>query len=171
MTVTIRDTPPKALLDYDFEASAGYWITLAYQAYTRTFQQQLTPHGITFRQAQVLGWLAAQGPQSQRVLAERMMIEPPNLVGVLDRMEQAGLLERRPCDRDRRKKLIHLLPAANKLWEKIAGCGRVVREQATAGMSAAEREELKRLLAKVEANLVAADAGDAQLPRRQDAKN
>lgn len=141
------------MLQYDFEKSAGYWLTLAYQAYTRAFQQALAPHGITFRQAQVLGWLAKDGPLSQRDLAERMLIEPPNLVGVIDRMEQAKLIQRKACPEDRRKKLVHPLPAADKLWEQIAECGRAVREQAVEGMNQKQRDQLRRLLDQLQTNL------------------
>ena len=141
------------MLEYDFEQSIGYWLTLSYQAYMRAFQQALSPHGITFRQAQVLGWLAAEGPLAQRELAERMLIEPPNLVGVLNRMEQAGLLKRCACPEDRRKKLIHPLPAAETLWQQIAECGRTVRAQAGKGMSATDRHDLHQLLNQLQANL------------------
>lgn len=140
-------------LSYDFDQSAGYWLATAHQAYMRSLQQALAPHGITFRQAQVLGWLVAKGPQSQRDLADRMLIEPPNLVGVIDRMEQAGLVERRPCPDDGRKKLVHLARAARRQWDQIAACGREVRERAVAGLDRSERDTLKALLERVRENL------------------
>lgn len=140
------------MLQYDFEESIGYWLTLSHQAYMRALQQSLAPQGITFRQAQVLGWLAAEGPLSQRELADRMLIEPPNLVGVLDRMEAAGLLERQACSDDRRKNLIHPLPAAESLWQKIASSAREIREQASSGMSTKEQSELRRLLSQIRNN-------------------
>ncbi len=143
------------MLQYDFEASVGYWMATGHHAFMRALQQALAPHGITFRQAQVLGCLAAEGPMSQREIADMLFIEPSNLVGVIDRMEAAGLVERRPCDLDARKKLIHPLPAATKQWRKIAGCGRAVREQAVAGLSRAEQQQLHKLLAAVRENLQA----------------
>ncbi|MEZ6073592.1 MAG: hypothetical protein R3C10_25775 [Pirellulales bacterium] len=45
--------------------------------------EELTPHGITFRQMQVMAWLMLEGELSQNELASRMIIEPPTLVGVL----------------------------------------------------------------------------------------
>ncbi|MEM8864337.1 MAG: MarR family transcriptional regulator [Planctomycetota bacterium] len=149
------------MLKYDFEESVGFWLATAHQAYMRSFQQQLGPQGLTFRQAQVLGWLVARGPLSQRELAEQMLIEPSNLVGVLDRMEQAGLVERRPCDFDARKKLVHILPGAEDEWRKIAECGRRVRKQATAGLSKADQTHLKKLLERVRLNLGALDPVEA----------
>jgi MarR family transcriptional regulator for hemolysin len=143
------------MLTYDFENSLGYWLLLAHQAYVRAFNSEIAPHGITFRQAQVLGWLALEGPLSQADLAARMLIEPPSLVGVLDRMEQARLIERRSCPDDRRKNLVHPLPTADKVWRKLSECGRRVREQAREGMSEEEVESLKRLLNKMRENLMA----------------
>jgi len=141
------------LLQYDFEESLGYWLTLAHQAYMRLLNDQLSPHGITYRQAQVLGWLAFEGPLSQADLAARMLIEPPSLVGTLDRMEASELIERRSCPHDKRKNLIHPLAGAEAVWEKIVECGLRVREQAAMGMSPREIETLKRLLDKLRKNV------------------
>lgn len=145
------------MLEYDFEASVGYWLVTAHQAYMRAFNEKLEPHNITFRQAQLLGYLAAEGPMSQTDLAARMLIEPPSLVGILDRAEEAGLIERRSCPDDRRRKLIHTRPAAEKVWSKIVQCGREIRRQAVEGLTKQEVETLRILLAKVREN-VASDA-------------
>lgn len=141
------------MLSYDFHESLGYWLIMAQQAYTRAFTAQIAPHGITFRQAEVLGWLSLEGPLSQADLATRMFIEPPGLVGVLDRMEASGLIERRNDPNDRRKNLIHPLAAAEEVWEKLAQCGRYVREQARRGMTDEEVETLKRLLNRLRENV------------------
>lgn len=140
------------MLKYDFEESVGYWLMMAHHSYTHALKDQLSPYGITFRQAQILGWLAVKGPLSQADLASTMMIEPPSLVGTLDRMEAHGLIERISCTKDRRKNLVHPLPASEEMWEKIAACGRQVRAQATEGMTDQEIATLHRLLNKVSSN-------------------
>jgi MarR family transcriptional regulator for hemolysin len=140
-------------MKYDFEESVGFWLTLAHQNYSRAVTERLLPHGITFRQAQVLGYLELDGPQTQSELAARMMIEPPSLVGVLNRMEQNHLVQRLGCTEDRRRNVIHLLPAAETLWQQIANCARQVRTAALRGMSAAEVKQLKHLLNKVSENV------------------
>jgi MarR family transcriptional regulator for hemolysin len=140
-------------MKYDFEESVGFWLTLAHQGYSRAIAERLLPHGITFRQAQVLGYLELDGPQTQSELAARMLIEPPSLVGVLNRMERSLLVQRQGCAEDRRRNVIHLLPAAEALWQQIADCAREVRTEALRGMSAAEVKQLKRLLNKVSENV------------------
>src|SRR5437773_2558203 len=72
---------------YDFEESVGYWLTVVTQAYHRALNEQLAPYGVTYRQSHVLGWLMVEGELTQGELARRMMIDPPTLVRILDRME------------------------------------------------------------------------------------
>ena len=132
-------------LHFDFEESIGYWLTLATQAYHRAVCDEVAPHGITYRQSMVLGWLALEGELSQAELAAKMMVEPPTLVGILDRMERDGWITRHNCPSDRRKKLIRANPAAEPVWEQIVECAVRVRAQATAGLSDRQLETLKQL--------------------------
>lgn len=145
------------MLDYDFEDSPGYWLIMAAEAYQRAVNDELAPHGITFRQCQVLGYLALEGALSQCELADRMRIEPPTLVGILDRMERDGWIRREPCAEDRRRKRVHPTPEAEPIWAKIVACGRQVRARSVAGLSEAERAQLKKLLSRVRKNLTAAE--------------
>jgi MarR family transcriptional regulator for hemolysin len=141
------------MLQYDFEQSIGYWLTLATQAFHRAVSDEVAPHGITYRQSQVLAWLVLEGELSQAELANKMMVEPPTLVGILDRMERDGWITRNSCPSDRRKKLIRATTAAEPVWEKIAEGGRRVRASATEGLTEQELETLKQLLRRVNRNL------------------
>jgi MarR family transcriptional regulator for hemolysin len=143
-------------MKYDFEESIGYWLTLTTQAYHRAVCEELAPHGITYRQSMVLGWLALEGTLSQTELANRMMIEPPTLVGILDRMERDGWISRHDCPTDRRKKLIRANPAAEPVWDKIVKCAMAIRRRATEGLSDRQLATLKKLLRKVHRSLKAA---------------
>jgi MarR family transcriptional regulator for hemolysin len=144
-------------LHFNFEDSIGYWLTLTTQAYHRAVFDELEPHGITYRQSMVLGWLALEGELSQTELAAKMMVEPPTLVGILDRMERDGWISRHNCPCDRRKKLIRANPAAEPVWEKIVECAARVRAQATAGLSERQLATLKKLLLRVRHNLKVRD--------------
>jgi MarR family transcriptional regulator for hemolysin len=141
------------VLYYDFEESIGYWLIVGAQAYQRAFNEELAPHGITFRQAQVLGWLALEGEMPQNELAAKMVIEPPTLVGILDRMERDGWISRIACASDRRKKMIVVNRAAEKVWDQIVACAKRVRARAVQGLSTEEIETLKRLVRRVQHNL------------------
>jgi MarR family transcriptional regulator for hemolysin len=141
------------VLRHDFEQSIGYWLTLTTQAYHRAVMEELAPQGITYRQSMVLGWLALEGELSQTELAAKLMVEPPTLVGILDRMERDGWIRRSGDKQDRRRKLIFPTPAAGPVWTKIVTAAKRVRARATHGMSAAQLSQLKRLLNQVQKNL------------------
>jgi MarR family transcriptional regulator for hemolysin len=146
------------VLQYDFEESVGYWLTIATQAVHRALNDELGPHGITYRQSQVLAWLALEGELTQAELASRMMIEPPTLVGILDRMERDGWIKREGSLTDRRKKLIRPDPAAEPVWEKIVSCARRVRAHALEGMTPDEVETALSLLRRIHQNIQRVDA-------------
>ncbi len=141
------------MLEYDFENSAGFWIMTTAHDYERAFNDELAPEGITLRQCQVLGFLALAGPLAQNELAERMRIEPPTLVGILDRMERDGWIRRTACPGDRRRKLIQPQAAAKPVWERIVKVARRLRGKATRGMTAGEKVTLRRLLKLVQKNI------------------
>jgi MarR family transcriptional regulator for hemolysin len=153
---------------YDFDQSVGVWLTLAHQAYQRAFSERIEPLGITYRQAQVMGWISMSAPMSQSELAQKMLIEPPTLVRLLDRMEAAKLLSRDPDPYDGRRHVLRLTPAAGPLWKKITEVARQIRSTAMVGIEPAEAEILKNLLRRIFVNLEGPAALQSVLPQRQE---
>ena len=140
---------------YDFEQSVGYWLTQATQLYHRVLSERLAPQGVTYRQMQVIGWLKLCGDLCQIELARKMLIEPPTLVRILDRMEEAGWLQRSGDPADRRRRILRLTPAAEPVWELIADAGRQLRQQAVRGLNEQEAEQILSLLRRISMNLSA----------------
>jgi MarR family transcriptional regulator for hemolysin len=140
-------------LEYDFENSIGCWLITSSQAYQRAVNDELAPQGITFRQCQVLALLSMFGPISQAELAQKMEVEPPTLVGILDRMERDGWIRREACPEDRRRKLVHPTKAAEPVWNKITAAARRVRQRAIKGLTASQIGQLKETLDVVRRNL------------------
>lgn len=140
-------------MDYDFHASTGYWVCLVAHHFQARIDAELRPFGITFRQFQVIAWLKVDGPLTQSELARRMMIEKPTLSGITSRMESMEWIQRASCRQDRRKKFLEIGCAAEPAWENICAVLTRVREEAVAGLSDGEVQELHRLLRRVETNL------------------
>lgn len=67
----------------------------------------------------VLLQLSRNGPASQRELAERVGVEGPSLVRVLDRLEAQGLVVRQPSGDDRRIKHVELTSAAGPVLRQL----------------------------------------------------
>ncbi|UUO08821.1 MarR family transcriptional regulator [Blastopirellula sp. J2-11] len=140
-------------LHYDFHASIGYWIGLTAHTMQQTLDERLAPFGITFRQFQVLAWLVHDRELTQADLAKRLMIEPPTLAGILCRMEAMGWIVRKTAANDRRRKLITVSPGAAPVWRQVVDCLIESRQEATAGMTRAEIDQLQSLLKRVLNNL------------------
>ncbi len=135
------------MLSYDFHNSIGYWLCITATAMQEALNEELSRHGITYRQFQVLGWLVHDGDEvTQADLAARMRIEPPTLVGLLDRMEQQGWITRVNCPGDRRKKIVRIAPAAEDVWETMVAALIRVRERATAHLTPEQTDALKDML-------------------------
>lgn len=142
------------MLSYDFHNSIGYWLCITATAMQEALNEELSRHGITYRQFQVLGWLVHDGDNvTQADLAARMRIEPPTLVGLLDRMEQQGWIARTNCPGDRRKKIVRVAPAAEEVWETMVAALVRVRDRATANLTAEQADSLKEMLQTIHETL------------------
>ena len=113
--------------------------------------------GLTRAQAAVLAYLARQEGINQAALAQLLELEPITLARLLDRLQAAGLVERRPDPKDRRAHLLYLTAAAYPLLDRIFALAAEVREDALAGVAEADRGRLLDLLIEMKANLVAVE--------------
>ncbi len=141
------------MLEYDFRVDPCYWLHMSAHRITCAANAELLAEGLTYRQAQVLALLALEGVTSQTELAQRMRVQPPTVVQVLDRMEREGLVTRSVDTEDRRRRLVAPTEKAIPVWERIVRCFRTVRAKYQAGLSAEEVETLIRLLQRTYANL------------------
>ncbi len=143
----------KGMPPYDFEESVGYWVVTTARALQRALNEELAPHGITFPQWQVIGWLAAEGECCQAELAQRVGVEPPTLKGLLDRMQRRGWIERVACPGDARRKIIRLTPAVRPIWKRISEGALRVRARASNGLGPTRLHALRGTLARLRTNL------------------
>ncbi len=141
------------MLEYDFEESVGYWAFMTARAFQKAMREELGPHGITFRQWQVLAWIAHEGEMNQSELARRLEVEAPTLAGILDRMERDGWIVRVESPEDRRRKLVRATERVQPVWRKMVGCAKRVRARATEGLDRRRLEETMELLRDVSRNL------------------
>ena len=96
-------------------------------------------------------WIEEGIPQSQ--LAASMGVEPPTATKMLQRMEQAGLIERRPDPEDARVSRVYLTERGRALEQPVLEVWKQLEVQTVAGLSPTEQALLHRLLMQVSANL------------------
>ncbi|MEV5537835.1 MarR family transcriptional regulator [Saccharopolyspora shandongensis] len=94
--------------------------------------------------SQVVALRELSEPITARELAARMSCEASNATFVLDRLEQQGLVERRPHPTDRRAKQIVLTPAGRRSRTTVVR--RLSTQSPLTPLSAAQQETLRELL-------------------------
>ena len=125
----------------------------------RDFERRSKNTGFTRSQWALLATLARNEGCNQATLADLLEIEPITLVRLLDKLEAAGLVERRPDPTDRRVRRLFLTEATGPLLEQLQALGAQTREAALAGLAEDERRQLTDLLMKVRCNLSGRDLG------------
>ena len=109
--------------------------------------------GATGAQWRVLARLSLCNGVRQVDLAESLDVEPITLCRMIDRLSEAGLVERRPDEEDRRAWRIHLTPKALPIIEKLRTLADSFLEDALAGVSAEEQQSVTDVLARIRGNL------------------
>jgi MarR family transcriptional regulator, transcriptional regulator for hemolysin len=120
----------------------------------RRFEQNARDLGLTRSQCQVLAHLAYKEGIHQGALAELLEIEPITLTRILDRLEEAGLVERLLYRRDRRVRLLRLTAAAHPLIDDIFAIDALTRGEALDGVLQDDRNRLFDILSSMKTNLL-----------------
>lgn len=97
----------------DLDSNLGFLLHEVARLMRKRFEQNARDLGLTRSQGQVLVTLANNEGIPQGALAEKLGVEPITLTRILDRLEEAGLIERLHYRKDRRVRLLRLTPAAS----------------------------------------------------------
>src|SRR5919199_3708239 len=131
----------------------GYRIKLLSQLQTRTLQERLEPFGLTPFHWVVLCCLWKEDGLATSTLGERLQQVGGTLTGVLDRMEERGLVRRERDSRDRRIWRIWLTEAGQQLEEILPPIAMEIREKTLAGIPQSEQDLFSHLIDRLIANL------------------
>ena len=119
----------------------------------RQFSARLQPFGLTPPQWGVLVALWGRDGQSLTELAHASSFDGPTMTGIVDRLEQAGLVERRRHPSDRRVVNVHLTNAGRALHEHLPQVAEETNRAITRGLTDGELAEFTRMLTVIAANL------------------
>lgn len=121
--------------------------------FRKRFDAVARDFGVTGPQWRVLVHLDRTPGVNQVVIADRLEVEAITIGRMIDRLEKAGMVERRPDPADRRAWRLYLRDEAQPLLTKLRKCADDVMGEALAGFSEDEHEQLIDLLERVRANL------------------
>lgn len=140
-------------MPYDPERSFGFLLHDIARLMRKRFDQRARVLGLSRSQWQVLAHLSRHEGINQSGLAEILEIENITLARLIDRMEEAGWVERRVDPGDRRARLLYTTAKVAPMMERMHALAEETREEALAGLPTAEREAMMDQLAHVRANL------------------
>lgn len=111
----------------------------------------MEPGGLRPRHLVALRLINDEGPIGQQALADALSLDPSNVVGLLNELEERGLVTRRRDPADRRRHIVEI--AAAGADELAAGEARIgqVEDDLLRALSPAERATLYDLLVRAAA--------------------
>ena len=124
-------------------------LSKAYRSITDQVKRDIQQQGLNPTEFGVLEMLYHQGEQPLQKIGDKILLASGSITYVVDKLQQKGLLERKPCPNDRRityaaiseegRKLLHSIFPDH--WKKI--------EEITGGLSNEEKEQLIPMLKKL----------------------
>lgn len=149
-TGPVVQVQPVERVDTSFlETLVGYNARRAALAMIGAFIPQMAEFGLRPVEFSVLSLIRANPGITARQLCATLDIQPPNLVGMIKRLEKRGLLEKRAHPSDRRAHGLHLTETGDSLMMQAEEAWLSREVEATPNLSQIERLTLNRLLRKV----------------------
>ena len=124
----------------------------------RAAETSLEPSGLRPRHFFALRMLRDQGPSNQQVLAEILHLDPSNVVGLLNELEERGLVSRRRDPADRRRHIVELSPSGDQELDATQGRLSQAEDNILRGLTTAERATLHELLLRATAGQLSGSA-------------
>jgi DNA-binding MarR family transcriptional regulator len=107
---------------------------------------ELKAIGLSIPQFDLLSTLTEREGSTQQELAERLYVTKGNVSGLVDRLVEAGLVERRPIPGDRRSHALHLTGHGRELARRGIAAQRAYVERTLGRLPDADVAELERIV-------------------------
>jgi MarR family transcriptional regulator, organic hydroperoxide resistance regulator len=115
--------------------------------------ETMSQHGVRVGQHIVLSVLWEQDGLTPGEIARRLEVATPTIVNTATRMEEAGLLARRPDPADARLVRLYLTPHGGSVRGSVRDARAELERYATATLTPAELDHLRSALTKIIAQL------------------
>ena len=135
------------------DISFGYLLSDVTLLFRKHFDRRAVKFGLTRAQWRATKVLYHREGLRQTELAEFLEMEPIAVGRVIDRLQAAGFVERRPDPADRRAWRLFMTPKGRELIDLMMPLARETLETALDGVGAAQRDELMGMLDRMRGNL------------------
>lgn len=113
------------------------------------FRRIFSHYGITEQQWRILRILWQEDGISQNEIAQRSLLPKQSLVGIIDRLQDMGLLVRKQSASDRRKSAIFLTKKAKKIEAEITPKVDQIYEELEKQLSPQQWDQLRKMLTHI----------------------
>jgi len=139
--------------DFELDRHVFFWLTQVIGARDRELAQGLKDFGLRVPEWRALAALYARRHSTMSELADLATIDRTTLTRTIDRMQDAGWLERLADEQDMRVTRLALTATGRKMFDRIWPEVQRLNELALDGLSGAEINSLKKILERMRANL------------------
>lgn len=141
--------------------ATGYRLADNSRQLRRLFDERVRDLGLTGPQARLLLSLDRHPDENQAFYAERLEIEPITLTRIVDRLEDAGWVERQSDPADRRARILHLTDKSRGIVKRLNASVEDLFEAMLQGFDPDERILFAAMLERIAANITAARQPEA----------
>jgi len=141
---TRRLGPPKELL-----TSPTFLAKRVGFAIKERMMEAFEVSGLSMYDHSILTLLDEEPTETQAQIADALGYDRSHLVGVLDDLEERGLIERRRDTQDRRRHLVTMTPAGHKALTRLRTVVSQVEDEYFEPLNATERKTLTSLLGRL----------------------
>jgi DNA-binding MarR family transcriptional regulator len=115
----------------------------------------VSAQALTHPQYQALREIAKNGAMLMREISDAMLVTPANVTGIVDRLEEKGLITRKVSQGDRRATIVELTPEGRAVQERVAKKQGELVQRALGTFTADEQRTLRGLLQKLQREISA----------------
>lgn len=150
-TITEQATTSSAQVDDSrLRSLIGYSLKRAYLCALDQFNGAVSGFDLRNTSYSCLDLIVANPDIAPSRLAEALRMERPNLVVILDALEERNLISRQQLKSDRRYYALRATLKGRRLFEQAHAAATAAEDKVLAGLDSAERDTLFRLLGRIE---------------------
>jgi len=155
-------------MPFDYTKTATHRLAQASRAQRTRAAVHLSALGLHPGQEVVLKALAQNDGQTMSELATRLGVQPPTVTKMVTRLAAYGFVVRQTSERDGRLARVFLTDPGLALITRVDRMWKRLEKEALTGLDDKDKKRLRKLLKKMEKNLLAANGTEDPVPSGDD---